>query len=120
MAFQAPPKSKISLFNDVDIRGNYVGVLRPIREEESELELPEGTQQEEGLSEAPARVARVGPDVDNLEVGDKAIASMFMQQPHNVIEREDDNGELFHMFIIDSDMIVATLYDQKESVEKAL
>lgn len=112
-----PPKEKIKLFDHIDVHGHRIGVLRPTEDEESEIEIPETAQQERPEKNVTARVARVGPEVDHVEPGDKVMVSLFMQKPHQVAIEEDDDEE-HAMFIIDADMAVATIHDQKEVVDE--
>lgn len=119
MALKAPPKEKIKLFQDVDIHNGYVGVIRPQQtDDDSDIEIPETAERTETMEDATARVARVGPEVDHVEAGDKVLVSLYMQQPHQIVAEADDEGNEYHMFIIDADMIVGTVHDQEEAVDE--
>lgn len=120
MALEAPPKDKIKLFDHVNVHGNYVGVLRPVEREESDIEIPETAQKQESMENVTARAARIGPEIDHIEPGDKVLVSLYMQQPHQIVKQEDENDIEYHMFILDGDMIVGTVHDQREVVEDML
>jgi len=117
MALHAPPKDKVSLFDHVEVHGNYVGVLRPIKEEESEIEIPESAERQESMENVTARIGQVGPDVDHVEPGDQVLVSLYMQQPHQIVKEEDEEGNEYHMFILDGEMIVGTVHSTKDNVD---
>lgn len=120
MALECPPEKKIDLFDHIEVHGNYVGVLRPVKTEDSDIEIPETANTQESMENAKARVATSGEEVDHLNNGDPVYVSLFMQKPHQVIVQEDRHGEEWHMFVIDSDMIVATAHEDKKSTDEIL
>jgi len=103
-----PPRA---LFNDIHASGQYVTVLVPPPKNKTEggIEIPETVRKngEKETTDFPVLIHSVGPDVDdNYGPGNLAYVSLFMNQPHQSIVREMENGEQARLFFIDSGMIV--------------